>query len=226
LLAAQATELVRHFYAAFQQVGQGAHLPTRALDQATGLIARRGYERARFVVDYAHRDYERARPADRPGVRAFGWVLGYENQAVSVYDRECQAADRSRVQETRQQGREDHEARFRAAYHAYLEDWLAGRLETQQPDDWQAFRDFEETRRRNLADGPAAGTPRCREHLRRFEDPGERLERFRVFLRHRAERRQRVPGVLAFWEWDRQENAECFDLKRSDYAAAGNGQQQ
>ncbi len=219
LLADQAADLVRHFYALFQQAGQGAHLPARALDQATGLIARRGPERARFVVDYAHRDSERTRRPDGPGVRAFGWVLGYENQAAAAYDREHPAQAPGRGVQAVQAARRRHEEHFRGAYHAYLERWLSERLETEQPAALDDFHAFEATRRRNLSRGPGADTALSREYLARFDAPDERRERFRAFLRERAERRQRVPGVLAFWEWDRAENPHCFERQRSEHAA-------
>ena len=82
----QAEDLVRHFHRVFH--GAEGALPTaRALDQAADLIARLGMERARHVIDFAHREA----PKTKHRVATFGGVLQYATAALRDFARRAAA---------------------------------------------------------------------------------------------------------------------------------------
>ena len=78
--ASQAEELVGHFHRLFH--GTDATIPTsKALDQATSLIARLGWEKARHVIDFAHREA----PKTRHKIVTFGGIIQYTTPALQDF---------------------------------------------------------------------------------------------------------------------------------------------
>lgn len=80
-VAAQAEELVGHFYQLFYGA-EKAYPSSKELGQAMDLIAQHGLERARYVVDFSHRaaletDYK---------PQTFGGVLQYTSRALTTYE--------------------------------------------------------------------------------------------------------------------------------------------
>lgn len=78
-----ARDLVFYFHQVFFGTRQKVSIPSRALDQARHLIARRGVDGARHLVEVAYR------MARETGfrVQTFGGVLQYEAQAAAEYQR-------------------------------------------------------------------------------------------------------------------------------------------
>jgi len=76
------SHLVNHFHKLFH----GAELPhpsSKAIDQATALIARHGYDLARFTVDFAHTEA----PKTKYSPQVFGGILQYTTRALAEHDR-------------------------------------------------------------------------------------------------------------------------------------------
>jgi hypothetical protein len=85
-LAAQAKELLNHFYQTFHGVDTptlSETALTKALAQATTLIARHGMDQAQHIIDYSHTAAQETnfKPA------AFGATLQYETRAMADYEK-------------------------------------------------------------------------------------------------------------------------------------------
>ncbi|MBV8555599.1 MAG: hypothetical protein JO116_08535 [Planctomycetaceae bacterium] len=94
----EAEDLVRHFHRVFH--GAEGALPTaKALDQAADLIARLGMERARHVIDFAHREA----PKTKHRVATFGGVLQYATAALHDFERRATAEATARAQQDQQE---------------------------------------------------------------------------------------------------------------------------
>lgn len=89
--AAQAEELVGHFHRVFH--GTAAAVPAgKALDQAASLIARLGGEKARHVIDFAHREA----PKTRHKIVTFGGVIQYTPPALQDFEKTHGERERQR----------------------------------------------------------------------------------------------------------------------------------
>lgn len=80
-LTTEARDLVLYFYKRFHGK-ETAHPPSKAINQAIALIAQRGEELARYIVDFAHR----AAPETNFKIKFFGGVLQYTGRAIEAYD--------------------------------------------------------------------------------------------------------------------------------------------
>jgi len=80
-LATQARDLVLYFYKRFHSK-EIAYPPSKAINQATAMIAQRGEELARYIVDFAHQ----AAPETNFQIKFFGGVLQYSARAIEAYD--------------------------------------------------------------------------------------------------------------------------------------------
>jgi hypothetical protein len=88
---AQAEELVGHFHRVFH--GTAEAVPTgKALDQAAGLIARLGWEKARHVIDFAHREASKTRHR----IATFGGILQYTTPALQDFEKTHGERERQR----------------------------------------------------------------------------------------------------------------------------------
>ena len=92
--ATQAEELVEHFHKLFHNVTQVYH-QSKEISHATALIAQHGFERAKYIVDYAH--LAAAQTGYFP--QTFGGILQYTSKALAAYEdfvRKNEAAARAR----------------------------------------------------------------------------------------------------------------------------------
>jgi hypothetical protein len=88
---AQAEELVGHFHRVFH--GTAEAVPTgKALDQAASLIARLGWEKARHVIDFAHREA----PKTRHKIATFGGIIQYTTPALQDFEKTHGERERQR----------------------------------------------------------------------------------------------------------------------------------
>jgi hypothetical protein len=102
-LTTPAKELVSYFFKRFHDV-ETSHPNSKAVSQASSLIARYGMEQACHIVDFAHR----AAQETKFKIETFGGILQYTSRALADYEsakRREQAAQRER--EKQQQERED-----------------------------------------------------------------------------------------------------------------------
>ncbi len=123
---AQAEELVRHFHRVFHGAEE-ALLTARALDQAASLITQLGMERARHVIDFAHREA----PKTKHRVVTFGGVLQYATAALRDFDRRTTAPA---ARETAEQAARQAQALAREA-----EDQIQAYWESFSPEQRAAF---------------------------------------------------------------------------------------
>jgi hypothetical protein len=77
----EARSLVNYFHKLFHGV-ESAHPGSKALNQATALVAQHGYERARFVVDFAHTEATKTKYSPQ----TFGGILNYVSRALAARD--------------------------------------------------------------------------------------------------------------------------------------------
>jgi hypothetical protein len=89
----EAADLVRCFHRLFHGTEE-AQPSGRALDQATGLLARHGARKARHIIGFAHREA----PKTRFKAATFGAVMQYEARGIRDFDRQEQAERREREQ--------------------------------------------------------------------------------------------------------------------------------
>jgi hypothetical protein len=79
-LRTQARDLVLYFYKRFHGVEKEPQ--SKAINQATALIARHGEELARYIVDFAHK----TAPETNFQIQHFGGVLQYTSRAIEAHD--------------------------------------------------------------------------------------------------------------------------------------------
>ena len=92
----QARELVRHFHQTFHNVIP-AYEQSKEVAHATTLVAQHGFERAKYIIDYAHL----AAAKTNYSPQTLGGILQYASRAVGAYDevlRKSEAASRERKQ--------------------------------------------------------------------------------------------------------------------------------
>jgi hypothetical protein len=77
----QARELVRHFHRTFHKVIV-AYPQAKEITHATALVAQHGFERAKYVIDYAHL----AAAKTNYSPQTLGGILQYTSRAVGAYD--------------------------------------------------------------------------------------------------------------------------------------------
>jgi hypothetical protein len=83
----QAEELVKLYFQLFHKAEQ-PHIESRALGQAYSILTRCGYENAKFVIEYAHREA----PKTNFIPKTFGGILQYENEALAARESEVREA--------------------------------------------------------------------------------------------------------------------------------------
>lgn len=130
----------------------------------------------------------------------YGPPKGYEDAKAAA-----SARARTETRATATKARQSHEEAHRSAYNAFLGETLA-RMESAAPDDYSAFSTWEQDDRLLWTRGPLADKEIARQRLANFDQPEERLGRFRRYLAEREKEKRRVPGVPNFWEWDKAHN--------------------
>lgn len=81
-LGKQARDLIDHFHKLFHGA-ELTHPSSKAISQATALIAQHGYDLARFIVDFAHTEA----PKTNYNPQTFGGILQYTARALAESDR-------------------------------------------------------------------------------------------------------------------------------------------
>ena len=190
---------VRYFHQIFFQSGDTARPTVRERELARDHVERLGVEKAEYLVLFAYRE---ARKTSFQ-IQSYGGIAQYEGRAIAEFD----ANEQQRRQALMQKSRESHQRRFQSNFHEYLRQRLA-ELDTAPTADFEAFLEEERRQRERLDSGPLAGASAALRVIERFESEEARFDRFRVFLKDRKDKAQRVEGVLAFWEWDEQLNPE------------------
>ena len=79
--AAEAEELVRYFHRVFHNLTQ-IYPQSKEISHATTLIAQYGVERAKYIIDYAHR----AAAETRYTPQTFGGIMQYASKALPAYE--------------------------------------------------------------------------------------------------------------------------------------------
>lgn len=127
--AVQAVQLVKHFYKLFHGV-EDASPRTKEIHQATPLITEHGFEKARFIIEFAHQ----AAPETNYKPQTFAGILHYCAQAIAGWEqRERQRAELSQRQAREQERRRQEEEVYRQR-EAHLED-----LRRRAPKRYQAL---------------------------------------------------------------------------------------
>lgn len=80
-LIGQGEDLVRHFHKIFHGI-ENAETSSKAVSQATSLIANHGFEVAKFIVEFSH---EAAKETNFK-VQTFGGIMQYESRALDRYN--------------------------------------------------------------------------------------------------------------------------------------------
>lgn len=81
-LGKQARDLVAHFHKLFHGA-ELSHPSSKAINQATALIAQHGYDLASYVVTFAHTEA----PKTKFNLQTFGGILQYTSRALAEHDR-------------------------------------------------------------------------------------------------------------------------------------------
>jgi len=79
--AAEAEELVRYFHRLFHNLTQ-IYPQSKEITHATTLIAQHGVERAKYIIDYAHR----VAPETHYTPQTFGGIMQYASKALPAYE--------------------------------------------------------------------------------------------------------------------------------------------
>ncbi|MDQ3255184.1 MAG: replication initiation protein, partial [Acidobacteriota bacterium] len=190
---AEARALVSHFHKVFFGASK-SHPTSKAIDQAVMLIARQGTERARYLIEFSHREA----PHTKHDIKTFGGIFQYETQALAEYDRKQEQRAEVKVKEIKadlEKARERHKISFDEAYSDYLGEREA-EIKTTHPNDYQVFEEY-------------LSTPARVQTMRHLKL--ENLRRLTVelwfaeFFRDHDKCR-----VLDFWQWDAEINPGRF----------------
>jgi len=131
----QAEELVRYFYQVFH--GLDASQPVSpAVGQAVTLIAQHGFEKAKYIVDFA----SRAAPETKYSPQTFGGILHYTSRAIADFERQKSQQEHSERQRLQQEERERQD-RVRAQAQRESDAKAAAYLEQLAPEDRQRLYD-------------------------------------------------------------------------------------
>jgi len=103
-ITTQTEELLKHFYRLFQGVENPTPRP-KEKDQATSLIAQYGFEKARYVVEFAHREA----PKTNYQPKTFGGILHYTSEALKELEKKMRAKELLRKREEQKQQEEEKE---------------------------------------------------------------------------------------------------------------------
>jgi len=137
--AEQAIDLVKYFFHLFFGVDNAVITPnSRPSDQAAQLIARHGYDQAKYIVDFA----KRVAPETGFEIQTFGGILQYEARAIAEYEnhlRHQHQRDHQAAEEfERMRLEEEHTELCRRAIDAYIaehRDEMPRRLEATRQDE-------------------------------------------------------------------------------------------
>jgi hypothetical protein len=80
-LLTQARELVAYFYEVFH-TGKNYQVTSKATAQAISLITQHGFEEAKSIVDFAHREA----PKTNYDIQTFGGIIQYSSRALAEYE--------------------------------------------------------------------------------------------------------------------------------------------
>jgi hypothetical protein len=94
-LLTQARELVAYFYEVFH-TGKNFQISSKATAQAISLITQYGFDEAKYIVDYAHREA----PKTNYDIQTFGGIIQYSSRALAEY--EHRRADQRQTQQSRE----------------------------------------------------------------------------------------------------------------------------
>jgi hypothetical protein len=94
-LLSQARELVVYFYEVFQS-GKNFQIQSKPLNQAISLITQYGFEEAKYIIDFAHREA----PKTNYDIQTFGGIIQYSSRALAEY--EHRRADQRQTQQSRE----------------------------------------------------------------------------------------------------------------------------
>jgi len=94
-LLTQARELVAYFYEVFH-TGKNFQISSKATAQAISLITQYGFEEAKYIVDFAHREA----PKTNYDIQTFGGIIQYSSRALAEYEQ--RRADQHHAQQSRE----------------------------------------------------------------------------------------------------------------------------
>jgi hypothetical protein len=103
--SSEAEDLVRHFHRVFHGTPE-CHPSGRAIDQAAGLLARCGMQKARHIIAFAQREAAKTRFK----VATFGAVLQYEARAIKDFEDQEHVKRRQLEQRHAEQAKQEEEA--------------------------------------------------------------------------------------------------------------------
>jgi hypothetical protein len=124
-LTMQGAELVKYFYRVFQG-NDKTTITTKAIGQAVSMIAQVGFDKAKYVVEFA----KRAAAETNFNIQHFGGILNYQARALEEYD-EHQRQQESRA---RRQAEEAEKDRLESEYAQYRTGRLDAHIAEQQVD--------------------------------------------------------------------------------------------
>jgi hypothetical protein len=110
VMTSQAGELVSHFYKVFHRIDKPYPMP-REVAQATSLIARHGFERAKYIVDFSHGAADRTNYSPQ----TFGGILQYTSRGLADFDYYERLKEIGRSEEASRVAREQQDRAERAA---------------------------------------------------------------------------------------------------------------
>lgn len=132
-LTTHAKELVAHFFKCFHNA-EANHPSSKALNQATALIAHHGTDLAHHIVDFSHQ----AAQETNYKPQTFGGILQYTSRAVADYDQAQRRKD-AEAHKREEQRMVQEEEQLRRQYEDYRIERLAELRATTPPDTLAAI---------------------------------------------------------------------------------------
>jgi hypothetical protein len=135
---------------------------------------------------------------------AYGPPKGYD-EAKKAEAAQAQAEARAAAL----RARKAHEEAYQSSYTTYLSECLA-QLEATAPEACREFLAEEKKMRAWHSCGPFSKKEISIKAAALYDAPETRRNRFRAYVEKQAQQRKPFPGVLSFWNWDKELNPERF----------------
>ena len=202
----EAYELLECFANTFNH--QGKPKKTRnAVLKAQEIINQHGMERAKFFIQFAHREATKTnyQPKHLQG------IIKYLDAAIAEYERLQRIAKKGEDDVARRRlenARYDHERTYESDYHQFIDQLLLG-IDDQHLEKFNTYRTWQLEERNKIATSLVAkGIKEIQ--LRTFDSEGAGILRLQQFFKDDPD-----INIPTFWEWDTTHNPHSFGTKPS-----------
>lgn len=210
-LAPESHKLLSYFQQVFFDK-PSTHFSQNAVSKARVIIDEYGFEKAKFLVDYAKQ--EAPKTSYKP--RSFQGIVQYLADALKALESREMQKRKSLVHKRQQQQkalkdkRNKHKEKYESAYFDYLKS-LADNFMYRYPKEFGEFVKSESKEQKKLEQNLENASSSSKQfiaegQLRTFQRRCQKCSRLQKFFRG-----NKTISIPDFWQWDKQYNSQSFD---------------